>query len=205
MVGPRSRASVGGARAKRRIAEAERSSYHRLGSSRNSLATRTWLEEHSRIRQRLHPRRRLMAQSPGRLVAHLPQDSPRRAILRRPRRHRLSHRTRNIPAQRPCRTVDMGQASTTNPTPTPTICVPPLRNPAVSIAAAALASGWWPPLGCGSYDEGGDVRVAMARASESSGVRSLLAAAGNIRSACQASAAVTSRRTMHPTNRASAC
>lgn len=80
---------------------------------------------------RLHPRRRLLAQPPGRLVAHLPQSRPRRPVIRQPRRHHIRHNPGHRPAQLPRHTLDLGQTRATNPSTTTPICIHPLRNAAV--------------------------------------------------------------------------
>ncbi|MFD3614600.1 transposase [Streptomyces sp. NPDC058676] len=52
-------------------------------SSHNSLSTRTWLQDHPRIRHVFIPVGACWLKPPGRLVAHLPQGRPRRPVLRR--------------------------------------------------------------------------------------------------------------------------
>ncbi len=86
-----------------------------------------------------HFDRCLLAQPARRLVADLPQSRPGRPVLRRPRRNRPRHQCDDSRAERPCKTLGMGQTHPTNPPTTPPVCVRPLRNAALASTATVLA------------------------------------------------------------------
>ena len=110
-------------------------------SSHNSLSTRTWLEEHPRIRHAFHPGRRVLAEPAGRLVAHLPQDRPGRAVLRQPRRHHAGHGRGHPATQRPSQALDLGPTCPAHPPTTTPIRVHPMRNPALRGRSCHLRAG----------------------------------------------------------------
>ena len=101
-------------------------------SSHDSKATRAWLEDHPRIRARLHPQGRLLAEPAGSAGGGSSGARPGRAGLRRPRRDRPRHPGGHRPAQRPRPALDLG---TTQPAPRilpPPLYIQSLRNVALS-------------------------------------------------------------------------
>ncbi|GHF40025.1 transposase [Streptomyces morookaense] len=88
-------------------------------SSHNSKATRDWLEDHPRIHHVFIPVGACWLNLQEGWWRLLPQDRPGRPVLRRPRRDRPRHQSRNRPAQRTRQTLDPGPPRTANaPAPT---------------------------------------------------------------------------------------
>ncbi|MGA4850955.1 transposase [Streptomyces sp. G5(2025)] len=102
-------------------------------SSHNSLSTRTWLEDHPRIRHVFIPVGACWLNLQEGWWRIFRQGRPRRPVLRRTTRDRTRHPPRNIPAQCPSQTLDMGKTRPTHPTTTAPIHVHRLRNPALAL------------------------------------------------------------------------
>jgi hypothetical protein len=100
-------------------------------SSHTSLATREWLADHPRIRQVFIPKGGLLAASAGDMVATVSPSGAGRPMLRRRRRDHPGHQGRNPPAQPARPTVGLGSHATVTAPPAASLCLPPLRNPAL--------------------------------------------------------------------------
>ncbi len=102
-------------------------------ASHKSPPIQEWLARHLRAPARLHSQSRLLAQSPGSLVALVPPGSLRWLELRGSYRARLWRVGRHPPAQPPGQAVGLAPPRPAAQAPSPPLCVLPLRNGALML------------------------------------------------------------------------
>jgi len=100
-------------------------------SSHKRPPIQEWLAKNPRGAARLHPRRGLLAQPPGALVAHVPACGVRRADICRRWGDRSRHGGGHGAAQCPRATVDLGPSPAPAARPAPCLRLPHLRNGAL--------------------------------------------------------------------------